>query len=526
MENSIGKILIEEKVITNQELELALSLQKKNPGMPLGQVFSTMMGLKEDEIVKAYASSVGTKYVDLAGIDQISVNLLHLNRKFLLKYKIFPFKEKKEKIFFAIGNHPEENKWVDDFQLITGKKVVLHLSTYQHILEKIKFFYFHKSEKNVELEYFGNKIPTSVFDYPNTYTNAEPSDENDPLEESLQGNEEVDYNEDEILYYNQSMVDIVNRALKVAKTSAAILLQGETGTGKEVITNLIHEASLQNKQNLVKINCAAIPRDLFESELFGYEKGAFTGAVREKQGILDKAHNGTVFLDEIGELSLELQTKLLRVLEERIYYRVGGMKAIEFNARLISASNRDLEKDVEEGKFRQDLFYRLSVISLRIPPLRKRRDEIPFLADYFIKMFNKKNKKHIRYISPSAMDHLFYYNWPGNIRELKNCVEQAVILAENDTITIKELPTRVISKIEKIRNSLKEHGEEESKDGETEPTSATDLSHNFFVDEGLEEKKIIEALKKSRFRRNEAARLLGIHRNTLLRKIKKYKISI
>jgi two-component system response regulator AtoC len=227
---------------------------------------------------------------------------------------------------------------------------------------------------------------------------------------------------------------------KVANTPSTALITGESGTGKELIARALHENSARHRGPFIKINCAAIPKTLMESELFGYEKGAFTGAVGAKPGRFELAHGGTLFLDEIGEIPVEMQVKLLRVLQESEFERVGGIKTIKVDVRLVTATNRDLLQEIAAGSFREDLFYRLNVVPIHIPPLRDRREDIPLLSEHFITKFNDRLKKQITGISPDAVARLVAYNWPGNIRELENLMERTMLFCEGPAIRAQDLP--------------------------------------------------------------------------------------
>jgi two-component system, NtrC family, response regulator AtoC len=230
---------------------------------------------------------------------------------------------------------------------------------------------------------------------------------------------------------------------KVANTPSTVLITGESGTGKELIARALHENSSRHAGPFIKINCAAIPKTLMESELFGYEKGAFTGAVGAKPGRFELAHGGTLFLDEIGEIPIEMQVKLLRVLQESEFERVGGIKTIKVDVRLVTATNRDLLAEVGAGAFREDLFYRLNVVPIHIAPLRERREDIPLLADHFIAKFNGRLKKEIASITPEAIERLIAYQWPGNIRELENLMERTMLFCEGPAIRVSDLPVEV-----------------------------------------------------------------------------------
>jgi two-component system response regulator AtoC len=230
----------------------------------------------------------------------------------------------------------------------------------------------------------------------------------------------------------------------VANTPSTVLITGESGTGKELIARALHENSSRHAGPFIKTNCAAIPKTLMESEMFGYEKGAFTGAVGAKPGRFELAHGGTLFLDEIGEIPVEMQVKLLRVLQESEFERVGGIKTIKVDVRLVTATNRDLLREIAEEAFREDLFYRLNVVPIHIPPLRERREDIPLLADHFITKFNSRLRKEITGISPEAVACLGLYNWPGNIRELENLMERTMLFCEGPQIEARDLPPELV----------------------------------------------------------------------------------
>lgn len=303
---------------------------------------------------------------------------------------------------------------------------------------------------------------------------------------------------------SKAVLEIKDLIDKVADTPATVLIQGESGTGKEVVARLLHLKSSRAKKPFVAINCAAIPENLLESELFGYERGAFTGAVGRKKGKFEVAGRGTVFLDEIGEMSSHMQAKLLRVLQEKVFERIGGNEAVKLEARIIVATNRDLRRSVQEGSFREDLYYRLQVIPVHLPPLRERREDIPGLVEFFLKRFDYRRR--ISSVSPQALELLCKYNWPGNIRELENTMERAVILCSGDFITAEYLPREM--------------------NGDTRQEN--DLLINF-PDQGisleeLERNIIVKALEKSRGNQTQAARLLGITRSALIYRMEKHRI--
>jgi len=245
-----------------------------------------------------------------------------------------------------------------------------------------------------------------------------------------------------IIANSEPMMIVFDLIDKVADSDSTVLIFGESGTGKELVAKAIHYHSPRTDKPFVPINCAAIPADLLESELFGYERGAFTGAHRMKIGRFEYANGGTLFLDEIGEMSPQLQVKLLRVLQERSFERLGGIKPIQVNVRIIAATNQDLEKALTEGRFREDLYYRLSVIPIHIPPLRERKEDIPLLAEHFLDRFNREANRNVDGISPEVLDRLTAYPWPGNVRELENLVERLVVLKHEGKIQTEDLPEK------------------------------------------------------------------------------------
>jgi len=293
----------------------------------------------------------------------------------------------------------------------------------------------------------------------------------------------------------------------VAPSEATVLISGESGTGKELIAGAIHYNSSRKEGPFVKLNCAAITETLLESELFGHEKGAFTGAERRKEGRFFQAHKGSLFLDEVSEMSLPMQVKLLRVLQEREFTRVGGEQTIRVEVRLVAATNKDLVEQIKRGLFREDLYYRLNVVGLQMPPLRQRKDDIPLLAQHFLETLSARNRKRIKGFTPGAMQRLIKYDWPGNVRELMNAVERAVVLSRSEYLSDEDFPT-----IQSL----------EANDAEASPPS--DVIH---IDgdvslEEVERETILKTLAAAGGNKSEAARRLGITRKTLHKKLKAY----
>lgn len=303
---------------------------------------------------------------------------------------------------------------------------------------------------------------------------------------------------------------VLDQVQCVCQTDATVLIQGESGVGKELIAKAIHHNSNRKENNLITLNCGAIPLSLLESELFGHEKGAFTDAREQKQGTFERADKGTLFLDEIGELPLDAQVKLLRVLEEKRVLRVGGKKYIPVDVRILSATNKNLEEQVQQGNFRLDLFYRLNIFTITVPPLRERRDDIPMLVDHFIKKYNRQLKIKVENVSLAAMDLLTDFNWPGNIRDLENAVQSAMILAREGILQIEHLPLRIRGFAD-VDNSI------------TEPKSGLDRTLKD-LNTRVEKQLIKEALQKFSYNRTETASFLKISRKTLFNKMKMYGI--
>lgn len=322
--------------------------------------------------------------------------------------------------------------------------------------------------------------------------------------------DEISPQKREVIGESKLMRDVMNFTRRVASSEAAtILLEGENGTGKDLIAKTLHYESLRRAEPFIAINCAAIPDTLLESELFGYEKGAFTDARAQKRGIFELADKGTLFLDEIGEIPLMLQAKLLRVLEEQSFRRLGGLKDIQLNLRVVAATNRTLRDSVAAGLFRQDLYFRLNVIHITIPPLRERREDVLPLARFFINHYNQKFKRHIEGLAPDAAKLLIEHDWPGNVRELRNAIERSMILEESRMITAASLPM-----------SLNEHRMEAAAAASI-PTAIPDSGLSLAEHERA---LLAQALDKSNGNQTQAARLLHITRDTLRYKMKKFNL--
>ena len=297
------------------------------------------------------------------------------------------------------------------------------------------------------------------------------------------------------------MQQVFETIRQVAPSRATVLITGETGTGKELIAKAIHNLSPRKNAAFIAVHAAALPTSLLESELFGHEKGSFTGAVERRIGRFELADGGTLFLDEVGELEPQMQVKLLRVLEERAFERVGGAKTLQVDVRLVAATNKQLKKLVSEGKFRDDLFYRLSVVTVDLPPLRERREDIPLLVREFLQEFGRENGKQVRELTPEALNMLLAYDWPGNVRELRNAIEQMVVLARAERLTVRDVPAAIR--------------------GGADLTMINVVRPGMTV-EDAERQLIVQALKEMDGNRTKAAQKIGISRRTLHRKLKEY----
>ena len=309
-----------------------------------------------------------------------------------------------------------------------------------------------------------------------------------------------------IIGKSKILLQTIELARKVSKTDTTVLLTGETGTGKEIFAQAIHEESNRNKQSFVAINCSAFSKDLLEGEMFGHKAGAFTGAIKDQKGLFEEAHNGTIFLDEIGEMAMELQAKLLRVLETGEFIKIGENKSTKVNVRIITATNRDLEKEIQNGSFREDLFYRIAIFQIKLPPLRERVIDIEPLAKHFINLFSSKINHKIKTISDDFIEALKQHTWKGNIRELKNVIERCVILTDNEKLNLENLPfdlQKLVNYNLPSTNSKK--------------LSTFDLS--------IAEKIHIQKVKNYTYgNKTETAKLLNIALTTLYRKLEEYKI--
>lgn len=306
-----------------------------------------------------------------------------------------------------------------------------------------------------------------------------------------------------IIGKSRAMKELFDTMAMIAPSDAMVLISGESGTGKELIANAIHQNGPRRNKPFITVNCAALPENLLESELFGHVKGAFTGAHNQRKGRFHLADKGSIFLDEIGEMALSTQSKILRVLQENEFEPLGSSDTIKVNTRVIAATNKNLKEEIQKGKFREDLYYRLNVVHINIAPLRERKDDIPLLVDFFLKKYAEKNNRLLKGYNPKAMDLIMRYQWPGNVRELENLIERSVIMSRGDILTPKELT-------ETIRAMDQE-----------EPKHKIDMTHGMSLKE-MEKQMILKTLEDTNGNRTHAAEILGISRRTLQLKLKEY----
>jgi two-component system response regulator HydG len=327
-------------------------------------------------------------------------------------------------------------------------------------------------------------------------------------EENLQLREQLDdrFDFSSIIGRSPAMEKMFETMSLVAPSEVTVLICGASGTGKELVANAIHHNSPRGKQPLITVNCAALPETLLESELFGHEKGAFTGAVSRRKGRFQMAHGSSIFLDEIAEMAPVTQAKILRVLQEREFEPLGGSETVQVDTRIIAATNRDLEEEIHAGRFREDLYYRLNVVKIEVPSLQERREDIPLLADFFLKHYAQKNRRHIKGLAPRTLDLLMRYDWPGNVRELENVLERAVILVRGETIMPDALPAALQAR------------------GDAPGPAAVELRPGRSLKE-VEKEMILRTLEDMDGNRTRAAEILGISRRTLQLKLKEYGVN-
>lgn len=381
--------------------------------------------------------------------------------------------------------------------------VMTAFGTITSAVEAMKSGAYHYLTKPFELDDIESLVTTAL-----EHKNLK--EENRALRQQLK----TKYKFENIIGSSEEMAGIFELIEKVSDTDSTVLVLGESGTGKELVARAIHYNSRRAQMPLITVNCAAIPEELLETELFGHIKGSFTGANATKLGRFDSANAGTIFLDEIGDMSMKLQVKILRVLQERRFEPVGSTKTHEVDVRIIAATNQNLEDAVKHKRFREDLFYRLNVIPVNIPPLRERKSDIPLIAQHFIQKYNKENDKHVEGFSKAAMSIFINYGWPGNIRELENAIERLVILKTGGMIEETDLPEHLKAR---MPNIAKHSFDEISMDG--------GISFKRAI-EDYENELILKALEKTGWNKNKAAELLGLNRTTLLEKIKRKQLNV
>ena len=321
------------------------------------------------------------------------------------------------------------------------------------------------------------------------------------------------YDFGKIIGFSDNMRKVFDKIEKVAASDSTVVIYGESGTGKELVARAIHFNSDRRSCPLVPVNCGAIPEELLESELFGHEKGAFTGAIKSRVGRFELAQAGTIFLDEIGDMSPALQLKVLRVIQEKQFERIGGVKTITADVRIICATNQDLDKAVQEKRFREDLYYRINVIPITLPPLRDRKMDIPVLINHFLQKFNKLKKRNVKEVTPEAMNYMMRYAWPGNIRELENLIEMLVVMKEEGKIKVDDLPPKILSV-----------GKGKSDVSGVVDIPEDGIEYNEIVDQ-FEKGLLLKALEKTSGVKNRAAKLLHLNRTTFVEKLKRFSIS-
>jgi two-component system response regulator HydG len=396
---------------------------------------------------------------------------------------------------------------------ISGLEALEHIKSYNPAIPIIIMTAFSSVETAVDaLKKGAHDYLTKPLDFDKLRITIERSMEHTRLkEENRQLKESLGRHFDRrnIIGRSPAMTNLLETVAQVAPSEATVLITGDSGTGKELIAGAIHFNSHRKDGPFIKLNCAAITESLLESELFGHEKGAFTGAERRKEGRFFQAHGGSLFLDEVSEMSLTMQVKLLRVLQEREFTRVGGENTIQVDVRMMAATNKNLPELIEEGEFREDLYYRLNVVGLEIPPLKQRREDIPLLAQHFLQGFAARNRKEIKGYTPGAMDLLIRYAWPGNVRELMNAVERAVVLSQADYLSEKDFTI------------IPQTGVNPEDAGPDTVTAATAMDGTTPL-EAVEKTTILNTLEASGGNKSEAARRLGITRKTLHKKLKAY----
>jgi DNA-binding NtrC family response regulator len=403
-----------------------------------------------------------------------------------------------EDIYFEVALIDLKMPGMDGIELLKKLKeinpeiqviIMTAYGTIETAVEAMKLGAYHYVNKPINLDELKLNVKKSL---ENHYLLAENKYLRTELEEK--------YKDVQIIGESRAIKEVLSTVSRVAKSKSTVLIRGESGTGKELVARAIHALSDRGERRFVPVSCAALPETLLESELFGHEKGAFTGAIKRKEGRFELADGGTLFLDEIGDIPLETQVKILRAIEFQEFERLGGKETLKVDVRIISATNQDLEKKINEGTFREDLYYRLNVISIFVPPLRERKEDLMLLVDHFIQKANQKCGKSIKGITTEVKDIIFNYDWPGNVRELENMIERGVVLSRTDVIDKNDLPYFGLIKSKEAIPSLN--------------VSLRDMEKNH----------ILNTLKRTDWNLGKTAEILGIHRNTLRLKMKEYGI--
>ena len=504
-ERKLGEILLSAGMINIKNLEDALAKVDQVTNS-LGEVLVTMGAVSEEQIMYALSIQYGVPFVELDNypIDPTVINCLP--EAFARRYEVIAVGESSDGVLIATCKAVDERlqQFIRNF---LGSKIRFAFCLKAEIIEAIDTLY-----------------PDNVFC---TWQDEEISEEG----EMIFGDSPI-------------MKKLFETLVLYAKNRETVLIEGETGTGKELVAKNIHLNSERKSKPFVAINCTALPDTLLESELFGYERGAFTGAYTRKLGRFDMAKGGTLFLDEIGDINPSLQAKLLRVLQERSFERLGGTATIDADVRIVTATNRDLEGLARVGKYRDDLFYRLNVLSLRLPPLRERKEDIPLLIKHFIKKFAGEYDKRQKYVSPKVLDFFYNYDWPGNIRELENVIRRAMVLAEGDSIHLNHLPDKIL-KLESM--SFKAPVESDGNEADIQKIEIPKENYSQIMSEPIfsldevkwkvignktlreaknyfEKKVIQDCLDQYDFNKSKVADLLGISRKGLKDKINRYEI--
>ena len=490
----LGQILLGAGIITEKQLTISLDSQKKKPKQ-LGEILIIKQFATEEQIVAALALQSGVPFIELDDYPIDPVIIKRLSPSFVQKHHIVPLNETKDGLLIVSYKiiNADIKEMIKDF---LGIKLRFALAVKKGVLELINTFYTPDlySQGSGKLAIIENG---SLKNFAN-----------------------------EIIGESLAVKNVIKVLNIYAVSDETVLIEGETGTGKELVARAIHTSSNNSGKPFITVNCTALPDTLLESELFGYEKGAFTGAFSRKLGRFDLANGGTIFLDEIGDINPAMQAKLLRVLQEKKFERLGGTQTISVDVRVLTATNKDLRQYVKEGKYRDDLYYRLNVLSLRLPPLRERKEDIPVLVKYFIDKFSFEYKKDKKYISPKVLDLFYAYYWPGNIRELENIIRRSMVLAEGDAVLVEHLPFHIQSlTVQRGEDEVKIYPKPQS--AESPVFDSPEIPENKTLKESVnsfEKSIILHCLEKNTYNRTKVAKELGLSRKGLRLKMRNLNI--